>query len=70
MNTYSIKAKKDLFDAVGVKCFTKDQTYTYEAYNPIRVQSGLMNVHVKNDQGVQHRISTWYKEFTLVKPGQ
>lgn len=70
MNTYTIKATKDLIDDTDVKCFTKDKVYTFETHNHIVRNLQLENVTLVNDNGVKHRIGNWYKHFTLVKPGK
>lgn len=69
MNTYTIKAKKDLFN--NGQCFTKDKTYTVVTGRRIETEASLMDCATVNDLGEKHNIGSWWREFKLVKkPGK
>lgn len=58
-----IRAKKDLYN--GGKCFTKDEIYEVNGFIP--TEASLMEKTVTNDLGEPHVISSWWREFEIVK---
>lgn len=62
-----IKATKDMFNAG--KCFTKGETYEiinmHQTHTP-KVNAGLIDKQVINDQGEKHLIGSWWRNFKLI----
>lgn len=60
----TIKAKKDLYNDEGVKCFTSGKTYISQ--KTCYVQSSLITAITKNDNDQWHTLGTWYEHFEII----
>ena len=60
-----IKCKKDLYHNDGTKSFSKGCDYVVD--KDIYQESSLMDLRIVNDQMESHIISSWWREFKIVK---